>query len=111
MAAEKAIFHISELCRALDVTPSGYYAWYRRPESSRARRDRQIRVLVRASFAASKQRYGSPRIHEDRFDSFGEAKMELFDYIEVFYNQRRRHSTLGQISPAAFERRAITQAA
>jgi transposase InsO family protein len=41
----------------------------------------------------------------DRFDSFGEAKMELFDYIEVFYNQRRRHSTLGQISPAAFERR------
>jgi transposase InsO family protein len=42
----------------------------------------------------------------DRFDSCGEAKMELFDYIEVFYTQRRRHSTLGQISPAAFERRA-----
>ena len=41
----------------------------------------------------------------DRFASFGAAKMELFDYIEVFYNQRRRHSTLGQISPAAFERR------
>ncbi len=41
----------------------------------------------------------------DRFPSFGDAKMELFDYIEVFYNQRRRHSTLGQISPAAFERR------
>ena len=40
----------------------------------------------------------------ERFDSCGEAKMELFDYIEVFYNQRRRHSTLGQISPAAFER-------
>jgi len=29
----------------------------------------------------------------------------------VFYNQRRRHSTLGQISPAAFERRAVAQAA
>jgi putative transposase len=42
----------------------------------------------------------------DRFPSYGEAKMALFDYIEVFYNQRRRHSTLGQISPAAFERRA-----
>jgi transposase InsO family protein len=41
----------------------------------------------------------------ERFPSFGEAKMEIFDYIEVFYNQRRRHSTLGQISPAAFERR------
>ena len=46
----------------------------------------------------------------DRFDSFGEAKMELFDYLEVFYNQRRRHSTLGQISPAVFERRAAQAA-
>ena len=42
----------------------------------------------------------------DRFDSCGEAKMELFDYIEVFYNQRRRHSTLGQISPGEFEQLA-----
>jgi transposase InsO family protein len=41
----------------------------------------------------------------EQFDSCGEAKMELFDYIEVFYNQRRRHSTIGQISPAEFERR------
>ena len=42
----------------------------------------------------------------DRFPSYGDAKMALFDYIEVLYNQRRRHSTLGQISPAAFERAA-----
>ena len=42
----------------------------------------------------------------DRFASGGEANMELFDYIEVFYNQRRRHSTLGQISPAECEKRA-----
>ncbi len=40
----------------------------------------------------------------ERFPSYSDAKMALFDYIEVFYNQRRRHSTLGQISPAAFER-------
>ena len=43
--------------------------------------------------------------------SCGEAKMELFDYIEVFYNQRRRHSTLEQISPAEFERRRMSPAA
>jgi transposase InsO family protein len=42
----------------------------------------------------------------EHFETYGHAKMELFDYIEVFYNQRRRHSTLGQISPAEFERRA-----
>jgi putative transposase len=40
----------------------------------------------------------------DRFDTGGDAKIALFNYIEVFYNQRRRHSTLGQISPAAYER-------
>ena len=272
------MFPLSTMCQVLNVSASGYYAWCRRPESPRAQRDRQLKVLVRASFAASKQRYGSPRIHEDlleekervsrkrvirlmqedglkararkrfkcttmsdhdqpvaanllgrqftaeapnqrwvgdttefvigesgtlylaaildlfsrfvvgwaisavndrhltlkalcmalkrrcpdvgllhhsdqgstyasedyqrmldayditcsmsrrgncydnavmeaffsslksevadRFDSCGDAKMELFDWIEVFYNQRRRHSTLGQISPAAFERRA-----
>jgi hypothetical protein len=47
----------------------------------------------------------------DRFPSCGDAKMELFDYIEVFYNQRRRHSTLGYISPALFERRTAMDAA
>jgi putative transposase len=276
--AEKATYPLAKLCRWLGVTRSGFYAWCQRPESARTREDRRLKVLVRASFAASKQRYGSPRVHEDlieqdehvsrkriirfmqedglvarlrkrfksttmsdhdqpvaanlldrrfeapgpnqrwvgdttefvigssgklylavildlfsrfavgwalsaindrhvtikalemalkrrcpdagllhhsdqgctyasedyqavleangitcsmsrrgncydnavmesffssvksevadRFESCGEAKMELFDYIEVFYNQRRRHSTLGQISPAAFERRA-----
>jgi transposase InsO family protein len=42
----------------------------------------------------------------DRFESGGDAKRQLFDYIEVFYNQRRRHSTIGYVSPAAFERAA-----
>ena len=275
IATEKAHHSLALLCRCLRVTRSGFHAWQTRPESARATRDRQLKVLVHASFAASRGRYGSPRIHEDlleqgervsrkrvirlkqeeglkarvrkrfkgttmsdhdlpvatnlldrqftadkpnqrwvgdttefvigesgklylaaildlfsrfivgwavsavndrhltikalemavkrrcpdtgllhhsdqgctyasedyqrlldargitcsmsrrgdcydnavmesffstvkseladRFDSFGEAKMELFDYIEMFYNRRRRHSTLGQISPAAFE--------
>ena len=281
--AEKATYPLTKLCGWLDVTPSGFYAWRVRPESTHARDDRRLKVLVRASFDESRHRYGRPRIHEDlieqqehvsrkrvvrlmqedglqarvrkrykrttmsdhdqpvadnvldrqfeadrpnqrwvgdttefvvgscgklylaaildlfsrvivgwavsavndrhltvkaldmalkrrcpeigllhhsdqgctyasedyqtrletrgmvcsmsrrgncydnavmesyfstikselgeHFDSHGDAKMELFDYIEVFYNQRRRHSTLGQISPAAFEHRAATQAA
>jgi putative transposase len=278
IAAKKAEHTVSILCRCLRVTRSGFYAWQRRPESTHTCDDRRLTVLVRASFEKSKQRYGSPRVHEDlieldehvsrkrvvrlmqedglrarhrkryklttmsdhdqpvaanlldrqfeadapnqrwvgdttefvigssgklylagvldlfsrfivgwavsavndrhltikalemalkrrcpeigllhhsdqgctyasedyqvllaargivcsmsrrgnchdnavmesffstvkteladRFDSCGEAKMALFDYIEVFYNQRRRHSTIGQISPAAYERRA-----
>jgi putative transposase len=284
IATEKAHYSLSVLCRCLRVTRTGFYAWQQRPESARATRDRQLKVLVRASFEASKGRYGSPRIHRDlledhqervsrkrvirlmqedglkarlrkrfkcttmsdhdqpvatnlldrqftaetpnqrwvgdttefvigesgrlylaaildlfsrfvvgwavsaindrhltlkalqralkrrcpdagllhhsdqgstyasedyqrvldahgitcsmsrrgdcydnavmeaffsslkseladRFDSCGEAKMELFNYIEVFYNQRRRHSTLGYVSPAEFERRAAVDAA
>jgi len=279
IAAKRAEHSVSILCRCLEVTRSGFYAWRGRPESPHARRDRQLRVLVHASFEASRRRYGSPRIHADlleqdvrvsrkrvvrvmqeeglkararkrfksttmsdhdqpvaanvlnqdftaeapnqrwvgdtsefligesgkvylaaildlysryvvgwalsavndrrlvikalemalkrrcpevgllhhsdqgspyasedyqtvltetgttcsmsrrancfdnavmesffstvktelgeRFESYGIAKEQMFDYIEVFYNQRRRHSTLGQISPAAFERRAV----
>jgi putative transposase len=53
------------MCQVLAVSASGYYAWRRRPESAHAQRDRRLRVLVRASFDASKQRYGSPRIYKD----------------------------------------------
>jgi putative transposase len=65
IAAEKAHHSLAVLCRCLRVTRSGFYAWQDRPESARAKRDRHLKVLVHASFAASKGRYGSPRIHRD----------------------------------------------
>ena len=46
----------------------------------------------------------------ERFDGPALAKAQLFDYIEVFYNQARMHSSLDYASPAEFER-AITQVA
>ena len=45
----------------------------------------------------------------EHFESCGEAKRQLFDYLEVFYNQRGRHSTLGQMTPAAYERQATSR--
>ena len=228
------------------MSPSGFHAWRTRPESTRAREDRRLKVLVHASFTGGRGYYGSPRIYDDfvewrervsrkriirlmpedglkarvrkrykgttmsdhdqpvadnllrqeftaerpnqrwvgdtselrigergkaylavvldlfsRFvvgwavsavndrhltikaldmavkrrgpaigllhhsdqgstyasedyqavlETHGEAKGQLFDYIEVFYNQRRRHSSAGRMSPAAFERR-MAQAA
>jgi transposase InsO family protein len=65
IAAEKAHHSLTLLSRCLRVTRSGFYAWQRRSESARAKRDRQLTVLVRSSFVGSKGRYGSPRIHRD----------------------------------------------
>jgi putative transposase len=45
------------------------------------------------------------------FESYGIAKGELFDYIEVFYNQQRLHSSLAYSSPAEHERTARMRAA
>jgi len=38
-----------------------------------------------------------------RFQTRRQAKLAVFDYLETFYNPRRRHSSIGQISPARFE--------
>jgi putative transposase len=40
----------------------------------------------------------------ERFDSYASAKENLFDYIEVFYNRQRRHSSLDYVSPAEYEK-------
>jgi putative transposase len=40
----------------------------------------------------------------ERFESAARAKEQLFEYIEVFYNQQGMHSAIGYASPAEFER-------
>jgi putative transposase len=42
-------------------------------------------------------------VHGRSWPSKAELRTEVFEYIEVFYNRRRRHSTLGFLSPAQFE--------
>ena len=43
-------------------------------------------------------------VHDAAWATRATARAELFDYIEAFYNGRRRHSALGYLSPRAFER-------
>ena len=42
------------------------------------------------------------RVHGARYATRADAKADVFDYIEPFYNRKRRHSTLGQKSPTQF---------
>jgi putative transposase len=43
-------------------------------------------------------------VHGENFATREEARASLFEYIEVFYNRVRRHSSLGYLSPTAYER-------
>jgi transposase InsO family protein len=63
--AEKAVFPVAALCRALGVSRPGFYAWQTRPEPTRAREDRGLTVEVAAIHAESRRCYGSPRIHAE----------------------------------------------
>jgi putative transposase len=46
-------------------------------------------------------------IHGRTWPSKAELRTEVFEYIEVFFNRRRRHSTLGMLSPADYENRTL----
>lgn len=55
-------FPIDAVCRTLDVSRSGYYAWIERPDSSRAQRRRELAVKIQAIHAQNRRVYGSPRV-------------------------------------------------
>jgi transposase InsO family protein len=46
-------------------------------------------------------------IHRRSWPTTAEARVAVFEYIEAFYNRRRRHSTLGYLSPAEFENSSL----
>jgi len=44
-------------------------------------------------------------VYQQQYTTHSEARSAVFEYVEVFYNRQRRHSTLGYLSPAAYEAR------
>ena len=65
MRAHRADYPVRTMCRLLEVSPSGYYAWDRRQASPRARRDAELSEWIGAFHRRSQRTYGSPRIHAD----------------------------------------------
>jgi putative transposase len=47
------------------------------------------------------------RVYRTTYPTRDAARADIFDYVEAFYNSRRRHSTLGQVSPMEFERTQV----
>lgn len=66
--AEKAHYPVRILCRVMQVSCSGFYAWRQRRESKRERENRRLLNAIRELHRATCRRYGSPRITRELRD-------------------------------------------
>jgi putative transposase len=100
--AEKAVLPIAAMCRVLSVTRAGLYAWRSRPESPRAQKERQLRVLVREAHEKSRKTYGSPRVHAElqangfRVSKKRVARLMRLDGIKARARRRFKCTTMSE---------------
>jgi putative transposase len=65
VAKHRSIWPVAWLCKALDVSRSGFHAWLSRRPGRRTRYDEELTARVRASFLASDRTYGARRVWRD----------------------------------------------
>ena len=104
--AETASFAISQMCRALGVSQSGFFAWQDRPAGRRQKQDMVYLAHVRTAFALSNGAYGSPRMHRDLVDEGHEIgrhrTARLMRENQLIARQKRRFKRTTE-----FERKEI----
>jgi len=61
--AHQGQYPITTMCRVLEVSTSGYYAWLKRSQSKRVREDEVLTQRIKKIHTRSKGTYGAPRIH------------------------------------------------
>jgi len=93
---------VKTMCRALEVTRSGFYEWLREPVSKRAQEDARLLRLIRASYTASHGIYGSPRVFLDLREA-GEtcskhrvARLMRVNKIKALHGYRTRRYSAGK---------------
>jgi putative transposase len=69
--ANQATHSVRVMCRLLNVSKSGFYAWERRVLSRRERADIELTVRIRAIHQRSRDTYGAPNIHAELADEHG----------------------------------------
>jgi putative transposase len=65
IAQHRHEYAIPLMCRVLEVSVSGYYAWMKRPVSQHSREDAHLAQQVKTIFQANRCVYGSPRVHAE----------------------------------------------
>ena len=69
ISTHRETFKVGRMCKLLNVSPSGYHGWLKRPESRRSRENRALKDKIRVLHAASHGIYGAPKIHQDLVDA------------------------------------------
>jgi putative transposase len=102
--ANRDQYDVKMMCRVLEVTRSGYYAWLHEPISNRAQEDARLLRLIRASFVASHGVYGAPRVFLDLREA-GEtcskhrvARLMRVNKIRAVSGYRMRHRSASKPS-------------
>ncbi len=91
--AEKAKYPITVLCRVMQVTRSGYYAWKIRPLSDRAKEDERLATKLKTFHKVSNGYYGSPRLHGDLIEDgerVGRKRVERLMLANGLRGKQRR---------------------
>ena len=66
---ERASFPVATMCRVLEVSSSGFWAWSKRPPPARARSDAELTTRIRDIHDESRGTYGAPRVHAELQDT------------------------------------------
>jgi putative transposase len=102
---EKANHAVTRMCRLLGVSPSGYYAWVKRPPSARAVSDAALSAQIRTIHERSRGTYGAPRIHAElRYDGMCCSRKRVARLLRLAGLQgchRRKGPRTTQRSPEA----------
>ncbi|RDV16842.1 hypothetical protein DXT99_03420 [Pontibacter diazotrophicus] len=56
------------------------------------------------------KRLKTEMVYHHKFATIAEARLAVFEYIEIFYNRKRRHSALGFLTPCQYEDLLYNQA-
>ena len=63
--AHERIFHITTMCRVLEVSRAGFYKWRAQPLAERVKADLVLAARIRAIHRGRRRAYGSPRVHRE----------------------------------------------
>jgi transposase InsO family protein len=120
IAAEKANYPIRLMCRVLQVSRGGFYAWLKRPAAAHSFKDQRLAVEIAAIYQEHRGRYGSPRVHvelRDRGYRTGRKRVaRLMREQSLRARHRRRYRTTTDsrhglpISPNVLARQFIAAA-